>query len=435
MQAATALSRGPLAGPSSFSHRTTTSSEVSQLRIPSSRLPFSQPFSFPSKIQNGHRWLCQAANEPSLYQPFRPPPSVAPPEEETVQGTKEEMLQRLTERMGLWHEWAPLISLLQKQGVSPKEIDEVTGLTGVEQNMTVVGAQVYKSLGAQGFPEDQLRFFDIAGSGVLYELRVLAVNQRRSAAEYIIDNNLDAKGVRELAKAIKDHERKRGGEGRDAFTQAPGDAMAFAFYRNAKEARSEQERESLLEQGLSVVVTEAGRKKLEELLIKNKDVKKSVTARLQLVRLQRDETTPRAIPVVGALSEVSAADVEAAPVARTDTLFPIFTTTGHGKWVAVPSWTAISEAQAPVGILHPDAKTLPGDAGARTSGGPALVVVNRNDRALSDEHYYLVEKTGEPGLALIQGSDADASGQVLGRVVVAVRPPSKNEEIEEIDWV
>lgn len=59
-----------------------------------------------------------------------------------MQGSKEEMLQRLTERMGLWHEWAPLISLLQKQGVSPKEIDEVTGLTGVEQNMTVVGAQV-----------------------------------------------------------------------------------------------------------------------------------------------------------------------------------------------------------------------------------------------------------------------------------------------------
>ena len=39
---------------------------------------------------------------------------------------------------------------------------------------------------------------------------------------------------------------------------------------------------------------------------------------------------------------VEGADVEAAPVARTDTLFPIFTTTGHGKWVAVPSWTAIS---------------------------------------------------------------------------------------------
>lgn len=299
----------------------------------------------------------------------------------------------------------------------------------------VLSAQVYKSLGAQGFPEDQLRFFDIAGSGVLYELRVLAVNQRRSAAEYIIENNLDAKGVRDLAKAIKDHERKRGGEGRDAFSQAPGDAMAFAYWRNAKEATSEQERDSLVEQGLSVVVTDAGREKLEELLSKNKDVKKKVTARLQLVRLQKDETTPRAIPVVGSLSEVSAADVEAAPVARTDTLFPIFTTTGHGKWVAIPSWTAISEAQAPIGILHPDAKTLPGDAGVRTSGGPALVVVDRSDREVSEEHYYLVERISAPGLALIQGSDASEAGQVLGRVVVAVRPPTKNEEIEDIDWV
>jgi hypothetical protein len=78
---------------------------------------------------------------PNLYQPFRPPPSIAPVEE-AVHGSKEEMLQRLTERMGLWHEWAPLITLLQRQGISPSEIDEATGLTGVEQNRTVVGAQV-----------------------------------------------------------------------------------------------------------------------------------------------------------------------------------------------------------------------------------------------------------------------------------------------------
>lgn len=294
---------------------------------------------------------------------------------------------------------------------------------------------MYKSLQAQGFPAEQLRFFDVAGSGVLYELRVLAVNQRRSAAEYIVEKNLDVKEVRELAKAIKDHERKRGGEGRDHFSQAPGDALAFAYYRNAKEASSEEERESLLQEGLRAVVTEKGRKKLEELLVINKDAKKTITARLQVVRLQANETTPRAISVVGELSEISEADIEAAPVGRTDTLFPIFTTSGPGKWVAIPGWTAVCGAEAPVGVLEPEVKKLPGDAGAKSSGGPALVVVDRASRDVSEEHYYLVERSGIQGLSFVQGADASAAGQVLGRVIVAVRPASKNEEIEEIDWV
>lgn len=52
----------------------------------------------------------------------------------------------LRDRRGLWHEYASIIPLLARKGYSPAMIDEATGMTGVEQNMVVVAAQVLSPL-------------------------------------------------------------------------------------------------------------------------------------------------------------------------------------------------------------------------------------------------------------------------------------------------
>ena len=60
-----------------------------------------------------------------------------------------------------------------------------------------------------GLSPPLLASFDLGGDTVLYELRVLAGKQRKEAAEYLAERQLDAKSAREVARAIKEFERRR----------------------------------------------------------------------------------------------------------------------------------------------------------------------------------------------------------------------------------
>ena len=64
--------------------------------------------------------------------------------------------------MGLWHEYAPLISSLSPDGFKPSSIQEATGISGVEQNCLVIVSQVRDSLlddKVAAFPPDLLPYF------------------------------------------------------------------------------------------------------------------------------------------------------------------------------------------------------------------------------------------------------------------------------------
>ncbi|CAI0464753.1 unnamed protein product [Linum tenue] len=78
------------------------------------------------------------------YQPFRPPPSPLPAKYSSLDAAAR--LEVLSSRAGLWYEYAPLITSLIREGYAPSSIEEVTGISGVEQNRLVVGAQVRDSL-------------------------------------------------------------------------------------------------------------------------------------------------------------------------------------------------------------------------------------------------------------------------------------------------
>ncbi|XP_024191024.1 rubisco accumulation factor 1.2, chloroplastic-like [Rosa chinensis] len=70
-----------------------------------------------------------------VYQPFRPPPSPIPEQYRSLDANGH--LEILANRLGLWYEFAPLISSLLQP-----TIEEITGISSVEQNRLVVAAQV-----------------------------------------------------------------------------------------------------------------------------------------------------------------------------------------------------------------------------------------------------------------------------------------------------
>ena len=160
----------------------------------------------------------QGTTNQELYLPFRKP-DVVP---EIGKGLSiDEQLEILRERRGLWHEYAPLLTSLSRAGYTPSVIDEATGMNGVEQNTIVVATQVFSSLKASGVPTSRLHYFDAGGAEVLYELRTLSTNQRREAAEYVMENGLEIKEARELARCIKEHERRKRDEGHECFRSDP----------------------------------------------------------------------------------------------------------------------------------------------------------------------------------------------------------------------
>eukprot|EP00850_Spirogloea_muscicola_P023634 SM000373S13616 [mRNA] locus=s373:38575:42158:- [translate_table: standard] len=354
-----------------------------------------------------------------------------------VRGSPEEHLEVLRDRRGLWHEYAPLIPALNRAGYTSPAIEEATGLTGVEQNAIVVALQVYNSLKSSGLEPDKLAEFDNSGAELLYELRVLSAEGRRSAAEYAIEAGLDAKGCREVARCMKDYERRGREEGRSFFSAAPGDALAFAYYRQQKEARGEGAQKATLEKALSFAVSEKARKKLRQALgteeVGEDDIPE-VEAMLQVIRLAGDESAACALPVVGTLEEVDQAALEAAPTVDLfdeSNPFRIFASSPGHRWVAVPAWPALTSAPATVALEVEDVGGLPSISGKGL--GPGLVLVDRANQELDGLSFFVVATTdGDGKLALKSGGQAAKEGNsCLGKVIMVLRPPSAEEAEKE----
>ncbi|GBG62114.1 hypothetical protein CBR_g29314 [Chara braunii] len=395
------------------------------------------------------------------YLPFRPPPGMS--SGPSVSGTTEDHLEVLRERRAAWQELAPYLSALARAGFTPATIDEATGLTGVEQNNIIVGAQVYNSLRAGGLDPDVLAEFEVSGAEVLYELRILSNSQRKAAAEYVSAHKLDAKGARDLARAIKDHERKRGGDARRFFSTAPGDCLAFSYYRLSREGRSEEERKEAAEKGLEHAVTESARQALEAVLRGEREGRGGalagivdagggnvVMSKLELHRLTADEVSWRVVPLVGDLASIDEEAISMAPKPRLGTASGAFCTVHTEKsereeqWAVVPGWVALAKAASPVAlIVHAEAvknRRVPDAQWAAMRPEidfPVLLIVDREVDAVVETEYYIQGKDGkdeEKGVLLVTGSKVLESGRrPCGRVVLGMKPPLPQVDDDTLD--
>ncbi|XP_019151354.1 PREDICTED: rubisco accumulation factor 1.1, chloroplastic [Ipomoea nil] len=422
------------------------SSSVFHKPIPSPR-PISALIIPPSS--SGQRL---SSDQKQVYQPFRPPPSPLPSKFRNLDTS--ERLEVLSNRLGLWFEFAPLITSFIREGFTPSTLEEITGISGVEQNRIVVAAQVRDSLVHSEIDAETLDFFDRGGAELLYEIRILSAEQRVAAAGFLVGNNFDAKQSETLARAMKDFPMRRGDRGWAAFdANSPGDCLAFSYFRLALEyqsAAAEDLWRQSLHKGLEFVVSEAAKLLLEEELEGKAEVKEAVVdevVTVPLVRMQRGELAESTVVVVLPVSKAEATEVEAAPwnCEGTGNFGIVEAEKEWRRWVVLPGWQPIAALErGGVAVTFKDGRTLPWRESQKNKSESILVVTDRQRKEVAvDEGFYLVAGGGGNGsvmeeeLKVERGSKLKEKGvtESLGMVVLIVRPPrEENDELSDEDW-
>lgn len=332
------------------------------------------------------------------------------PDAEAVQ----DIVLRLRRKQGTWVDWAQGCQALQRAKFTPQQIFEETGIEPIHQNQIMVAEQVYQSILKVGVAEATQTHFLQRGSDSLYELRILSQADRASVADFILRHGLDSEEVRDLVKPIKEYSYRK--ENPPGFGDSPGEAVAFHFWKLARQKDDLQDRSRLIAQGLRFAESPAARQQIERLLTDFTVVKARTAPRLPLYRIESETELPRVIPVVGQLP-LSVDDLKAVPVSLPEDPFGLVSATGPSAWVAVPGWQVIFRAEDPVGLLTQSSQlpNIPADA----PNERVLVVVDRADRSWDDENYFLIDENGQLGLVWSETAPVAA---ILGRVILVLRP-------------
>ncbi|XP_068340775.1 rubisco accumulation factor 1.1, chloroplastic-like [Pyrus communis] len=385
-----------------------------------------------------------------VYQPFRPPPSPIPSKFRSLDANGR--LEILANRLGLWFEYAPLIPSLTQEGFTPPTIEEITGISNVEQNRLVVAAKVRDSLIQSNTDPEIVSDFDLGGSELLYEIRLLSVQQRAAAARFIIENKLDPKGTQDLARSIKDFPRRRTEKGWESFDySSAGDCLGFMYFRQAREHKNPSEpRTAALEQALKVAQTDKAKKVILKELEGESEEKEgeddvAVGVRVPVVRLKFGEVAESTKVVIFPVcrAEEKNKDVMEAPwECRSEgELGVMVAEKGWKRWVVLPGWEpVVSLEKGGVVVSFSDARVLPWKVNRWYKEEPILVVADRSRREVeADDGFYLAAVDGEGlGFRVVRGSALKETGveESLGTVVLLVRPPKDetDDQLSEEDW-
>ncbi|KAL8050396.1 hypothetical protein ABFX02_06G079800 [Erythranthe guttata] len=388
-----------------------------------------------------------------LYQPYRPPPTLLPAKWRYLDTNQK--LDILTDRLGQWFEYAPLITSLIQEGFISTTIEEITGIASIEQNRLVVATQVRDSLVEDTDP-DTVAFFDNpAGPKILYELRILSAEQRAVAARYLIANGFDAKKTEELARSMKDYPRRYGDKWYQSFDgNLPGDCLAYMYFRQAQEhktAFSPEQSITALEKALEMAETEKARQRvLRDLEAKDGDGKEEVNpdelVKVPVVRMAYGEVAESTVVAVFPVCSGDAGgeiEVGDAPwECRTRGSFGIVKAEkGWSRWVVLPGWGPVAGLKrGGVAVAFSKAGgVLPWKGKRRDANEEILVVADRGRKVVEyDEGFYLVSGGGKEGLKVERGDKLKGKGMVntLGAVVLVVRPPRDDNDntLSDVEW-
>lgn len=389
-----------------------------------------------------------------LYQPFRPPPSPLPTKFRNLDPSSR--FEVLANRLGLWFEYAPLISALIQDGFTPPSIEESTGISSVEQNRLVVAAQVRDSLVQSTNPTidpETLSFFDSGGAEILYQIRLLSTKQRVAAASFIVERRLDVQGAEELARSIKDFPRRRGDKGWESFDYTlPGDCLSFMYYRQGREHQNlSEEWAKALRQALEFAVTEKAKSViLEELELKSDEGKDTEGGAeegvlVPVVRMKAGEVGESSVVVVLPVCRAEEKEkevVEAPWESKTEGQFGVVVAEkGWERWVVLPGWApVVGLKKGGVVIAFSDARVLPWKANRWYKEEPILVVADRGRKEVAaNDGFYLVTDGGSGGgLKVERGLALKELGvkESLATVVLVVRPPrdENDDQLADEDW-
>lgn len=354
------------------------------------------------------------------------PSSSSPPDADAVQ----DVLLRLRRKEGTWVNWAQGCQALQKARFTPQQIFEETGFEPIHQNQIVVAEQVYQSILKVGVTEATVAHFTERGSDALYELRLLSQGDRAATADFIRQHGIDSEEVRDLVKPIKEYAYRK--DKPEGFDDGPGDAIAYHFWKLARQNDDLQDRSRLIAQGLRFAQSPTARQHIEKLLTDFSVVKDRPAPRLPLYRLETESELPRMIPVVGQMP-LTVDDLKAVPVVVAEEPFSMVSANGASAWIAVPGWQVIFRAEDPVGLLT-QARLLP-NYPADAADDTVLVVVDRSDRTWDDDGYFL---TAEGDRLALSWTPSPIETPILGKVILILRPKrildeDYNRELWQLD--
>jgi Rubisco Assembly chaperone C-terminal domain/Rubisco accumulation factor 1 alpha helical domain/Rubisco accumulation factor 1 helix turn helix domain len=331
----------------------------------------------------------------------------------TANDIAQELLVKLRQKQGNWVEWGTAIAYLQKAGHNPQDIFEATGFEPIQQNQLIVGSQVYSSLEKFGASEATRAYYGTRASDILYELRLLAQEDRAAVADLIFLHKLDVDEVRDIAKAIKDFSRFPTLP--VGFTAHPGDAVAYQAWKLARQNSDLQQRSRLIAKGLRFSHSPTARKQIEQLLIDFTNTASKPAPILPFFRLESDEDLPRLVPVVGELP-LTPKDVKAVPIITEVGPFRIVKFTGEQAWVSLPGWQVLRAAEDPVVIIA-SSDIFPSLTQTRIE--PVLVVIDRAQREWDESSYFAFDNSGEIDF---QWFETAPENVLLGKIIVILRP-------------
>ena len=335
----------------------------------------------------------------------------AQPDSET--GNFNNLLQLLRRKESNWIEWGRSCQQLQKAGYNSQTIFEETGFEPIQQNQVIVASQVYETLVAAGISEEVRSRFERTGSDTLYELRILTQPQRAAASELIVAKNLDSEGAREVAKALKEFFRRTSLP--EGFTNHAGDAVAYQYWKLAKQQSDLPERARLIARGLMFVYSPEARQQIEQLLTEGFSTKSRPAPRLPFYRIELSEQIPRLVPILGELP-LSTDVFNQIPAIQPNGAFELIEISQKQTVITIPGWQVVLKAKDPVGILcnthqiYDKSTEKPEDV---------LVIIDRAGREWDEDSYFVIDKSGELG---IEWFPDNPSISLLGRLILVLRP-------------
>ncbi len=347
------------------------------------------------------------------------------------------LLQALRRKSGNWVSWGNACQKLQKAGLSQQQIFEETGFEPVQQNQVTVAAQVYGSLVGGGAAESVLARFEQTGSDSLYELRILTQPERVAAATLLVERGIDSEGAHELAKALKEFPRLLSRQPTE-FAAYPDDAVAYFYWKLARQQADLQARSRLIAQALRFAKSNSARQTVEKLLTDFSVTRSRPAPRLPIYRQESASDQPRIMPVAGKLP-LTPADLQAVPLSEAEGEFQLVRFSGAGAWVALPGWQVVLSAEDPVLILA-EGDQLPVHEATQPASGSApaeavLLLIDRAERQWTEDSYFVVERAGQIQLDWFE---AEPDLPLLGRLMLVLRPKkvldeSYNKELWQID--
>ncbi|MGF1479562.1 MAG: RuBisCO accumulation factor 1 [Cyanophyceae cyanobacterium] len=322
-----------------------------------------------------------------------------------------QLLRSLLHKEGNWIDWGYACQQLQHSGYSAQQIFEETGFQASQQNLVIVAAQVYASIGAT-VPESVAAYFQGPRSDVLYEFRILNQQQRAAAAMLAQEKQLNVDEAHEVAKAYQEFSRRS--QLPAGFSLHPGDAIAYQCWKRARQKKDLQERSRLIAKGLKFAHSPSAREAIEKLLSDFTVVPSRTAPLLPVYRLEQEEELPRIVPVAGSLP-LTQAEFESVFPLEAQEPFRVVDAAG-GIVVPLPGWPAIVRATAPVAVFCKSDRLPKALSGELET---VLVVIDRDLQEWNPNSYFAVAPNEQ---LTLQWFEEAPNVPLLGQVILVLRP-------------